>query len=158
MPSVFIILLFLHVAAAIVAFGPSYATPLVMRMVAEEPEHRGFVNRMNLAISRRITTPLALSMGVTGALMIWVRDYPLQPWLILSIVLYVFLVGWSLLVQQPSSKRIIDRMAEVRASGAPPGPPPSDVMALITRTRRGGKMLGVVTLLILALMIWKPAV
>jgi hypothetical protein len=38
MPSLFIILLFLHVAAAIVAFGPSYVTPLVMKMVAEEPE------------------------------------------------------------------------------------------------------------------------
>jgi Predicted integral membrane protein (DUF2269) len=156
MPSLFVILLFLHVAAAIMAFGPSYATPMVMNMVAEEPEHRGFVSRMNLAISRKFTTPLALSMALTGVLMIWVRSYPLLPWLVLSIALYVFLVGWSLLVQQPSSTRIIDRMAELRASGAPPGPPPPDVVALITRTRRGGKMLGMVTLAILALMIWKP--
>lgn len=158
MPSLFIILLFLHVAAAILAFGPSYTTPMVMKMVAEEPEHRSFVSRMNLAVSRKITTPLAISMGVTGALMIWERNYPLLPWLIVSIVLYLFLVGWSLLVQQPSSQRIIDRMAELRASGAPPGPPPADVVALITRTRRGGKMLGVLTMVILALMIWKPAI
>jgi hypothetical protein len=46
-PSLFIILLFLHVAAAILAFGPSYTTPMVMKMVAEEPEHRSFVSRMN---------------------------------------------------------------------------------------------------------------
>lgn len=158
MPSLFMVLLFLHIAAAIIAFGPSYTTPLVMRMAAAEPEHRGFVSRMNLAVSRKITTPLALSMGLTGALMIWERDYPLLPWLVVSIVLYVFLVGWSLMVQQPGSQKIIDRMAEVRASGAPPGPPPEDVTALIKRTRMGGKMLGVVTLVILALMIWKPAI
>lgn len=156
MPSVFVILLFLHVAAAIIAFGPSYSTPLVMRMVAAEPEHRGFVSRMNLTISRKVTMPLALSMGLTGVLMIWERNYPLQPWLILAIVLYVFLVAWSLLVQQPGSQQIIDQMAALRASGAPPGPPPPEVERLIKRTRRGGKMLGVVTLMIVALMIWKP--
>ena len=150
------ILLFLHVAAAIVAFGPSYTTPLVMRMVAAEPEHRGFISRMNLAVSRKVTTPLALSMGVTGALMMWERNYPLQPWLIIAIVLYVFLVGWSLLVQQPGSQRVIDLMTAQRESGAPPGPPPPEVQKLIKRTRTGGKVLGVVTMVILGLMIWKP--
>jgi hypothetical protein len=152
------ILLFLHVAAAIVAFGPSYSTPLVMRMVAAEPEHRGFVSRMNLTVSRKVTTPLAISMGVTGVLMMWERSYPLQPWLAIAIVLYVFLVGWSLLVQQPGSQRIIDGMAARRASGAAPGPPPPEIAALISRTKLGGKMLGVVTMVILALMIWKPQI
>ena len=156
MPSLFVILLFLHVAAAIVAFGPSYTTPLVMRMAAAEPEHRGFVSRMNLAVSRKVTTPLAISMGVTGVLMMWERNIPLQPWLTVAIVLYVFLVGWSLLVQQPASQRIIDQMAALRESGAPPGPPPPEVQKLIKRTSNGGKMLGVVTFVILALMIWKP--
>lgn len=157
MPSLFAILLFLHVAAAIIAFGPSYTTPLVMRMVAAEPEHRGFISRMNLAISRKVSTPLALSMGVTGVLMMWERSYPLQPWLIAAIALYIFLVGWSLLVQQPGSQQIIDGMARLRESGAPPGPPPPQIERLIKRTRTGGKMLGVVTMLILALMIWKPS-
>jgi hypothetical protein len=155
-PSLFTIFLFLHIAAAIVAFGPSYVTPYVMRMVAAEPEHRSFISRMNLAISRKITTPLALSMAVTGALMIWVTNYPMRPWLMIAIVLYIFLVGWSLLVQQPDSQRIIDKMRELRESGAPPGPPPPEVQKLIKRNRRGGKMLGVVTMLIVALMIWKP--
>jgi hypothetical protein len=95
-------------------------------------------------------------MAVTGALMIWVTNYPMRPWLMIAIVLYIFLVGWSLLVQQPDSQRIIDKMRELRESGAPPGPPPPEVQKLIKRNRRGGKMLGVVTMLIVALMIWKP--
>lgn len=156
MPSLFTILLFLHVAAAIVAFGPSYTVPVMMGMLATEPEHRGFVSRMNLAISRRVTTPLSISMGVTGVLMMWVTDYPLRPWLALAIALYLALVGWSILVQQPASQRIIDAMAALRAAGGPPGPPPPEVAALIQRTRLGGKVLGVITMVILALMIWKP--
>lgn len=168
MPSLLIVLLFLHIAAAILAFGPTYMFPLTMRMAAAEPEHRAFVSRVNLAISEKVTLPLGISMGVTGVLMIFVGNIPVALWLQLAIVLYLGLVGYSFFVQMPLSRRLLAEMGRVRGpmatgagarpggSSAAPGGPPPEFLAMVRRAQLGGMAIGIVTLIIVALMVWKP--
>jgi hypothetical protein len=68
--SLFVILLFLHVMGAIIAFGPGFAAMVVGPMVAKEPQHANFYARTQLAASMKLVTPASLSMAVTGILMI----------------------------------------------------------------------------------------
>ena len=175
------LLLFLHISAAIIAFGPSYTIPLTARMAATEPEHRNFLARMNLMISTRVTFPLALTMAITGGLMVIVGHIPVTLWLQVAIVLYVGLLAYSYFVQIPLSRKIIAEMSKARpplpaAAATPPAaapgtapvgptpvapvPPPAGpspaLAAMIQRVKLGGMAMGVVTLVIVALMVWKP--
>lgn len=165
MPPLLIILVFLHIAAAIIAFGPAFSVPLMLGMAAREPEHRAFTLRLNLAISEKVTLPLAISMGITGVLMIIVGNIAIALWLVLAILLYLGLVSYSILIQLPLSRQILAEMGRARGQmatapgsrlgGAPPGPPP-EVAAMVRRSRLGGMAMGIVTLVIVALMVAKP--
>jgi hypothetical protein len=65
--------LFLHILAAIVAFGPTFAFGLIGAQVGKEPIHAAFgVHIMDL-IERRMTIPFALSLPVSGTGLIGAR-------------------------------------------------------------------------------------
>ena len=66
MPELIPWFLFLHVMGAIIAFGPSFAFPIIGAMGAADRPHANFATRVSLAISRKRTVPAALSMPVTG--------------------------------------------------------------------------------------------
>ena len=59
--------LFLHIGGAIIAFGPTFALPLMGAMSGKEPQHANFAARATGVISTRRIIPFALSMAVTGA-------------------------------------------------------------------------------------------
>ena len=113
----FPLFLLLHVLAAIIAFGPIFTFPLIGRMGGAEPQHANFSTRVSAAVSRRITIPAALTMPVSGVLMIWATGInPAQLWLITGIALYVFAVAYAILVQGRAVERLIALTS---------GPPPS---------------------------------
>jgi uncharacterized membrane protein len=112
--------LLLHVLAAILAFGPTFAFPLIGGMGGKEPQHANFATRVSDTISHRQVIPLALSMPVTGAAMILVAGLNLTDrrfwWLDIAIVLYVIAITFALLVQTKNVERLIEA-----TSGPPPG-------------------------------------
>lgn len=152
--------LFLHVGGAIIAFGPTFALPLVGAMSRSEPAHANFAARAAGLIAQRRIIPFALSMAVTGAVLIWStgRDLtaPANYWLDLAILVYVFAIGYSLMVQVPAGRRIV----ELTAQPPPPdakGPPP-ELIAAVTRSRRGSLVLMAAVTIIVALMVVKPVI
>ncbi len=180
----FPLFLLLHVLAAIVAFGPIFTFPLMGRMGGAEPQHANFSTRVSATISRRITIPAALTMPVSGVLMIWATGInPAQLWLITGIALYVFAVLYAILVQGRAVERLI-----ALTSGPPPsagpgaiaagpgavaggpgalagGPgaparsgPPPEVAATIGRIQQGGILLIVVIVVIVTLMVVRPTI
>ena len=170
-------LIFLHVLGVVFAFGPTFSYSIWGGMLKDEPQHRDFFARGRDRVSQQLTWPATLSLFVTGALIIVAGGYQVhtQPmrWLLLGIVLYVGMLLYIRLVLDPLNRRISamgkaarEAAAARAAAGGPPGAggpppgaggPPPELMKLVARTRRDGKILGIVTIAIIFLMVVKPA-
>ena len=158
-------LLFAHVLGAIIAFGPTFSSPIIGRMGAAERAHGNFAMRVSRELARVQILPLAIVQGITGLGLILTRNIDLfaRYWLLVAIVLYLIAVGFAIFIQTPRAKRIIDMTtpppdaAPGPASGGPPaGGPPPQLMAEITKVKRGGMLLiGLVTTIVF-LMVVKP--
>jgi uncharacterized membrane protein len=150
-------LLFLHVLGAIVAFGPGFTQPLVGRLTASEPQHGNFSARVSQLTTDRVVIPAALSMPVTGALMILVGGIDLLAtrWLLLAIVLYVIALLIAVLLQRPAIQRMVALTSAPPPAGAPPGPPPG-LPETAAALRRNGAILGILVVTIVLLMVVKP--
>jgi uncharacterized membrane protein len=154
----FKILLFLHVLGAIVAFGPGFAAMIVGPMVAKEPQHANFYARTQVAAGRKLITPVAISMAVTGVLMIVVRgDMAVitggKRWLEVAILLYVVSVVVAMAYQAPAGRRLVALTSAPPAPGSPPNPA---IPATARRVRIGGMVLVLLTIVIAFLMVVKP--
>lgn len=153
----FKLLLFLHVIAAIAAFGPGFAAMVVGPMVAKEPQHANFYARTQLTTARNLVTPLALSMAVTGIGMILVRGWGNitgdTRWLEVSIVLYVIAVVYSIAVQAPAGRKLVELTSVPPAPGAGPN---AEIPATAKKLKQGGIVLTVLVIAIVFLMVTKP--
>jgi hypothetical protein len=111
MPDFVPVFLTIHILTAIVAFGPTFAFPLMARMANREPEHGLFVLRLTDRIERSITIPLALTLPISGGLLVWAEGIGLADahWLVLAIALYLVAMAYAILVQV----RTLDRMIEI---------------------------------------------
>ena len=159
--TLFTVFLLAHVLGAIVAFGPTFAFPLIGGMGGKEPMHGNFAIRISYAISHRITWPLALLQGLTGVGLILTGNVDLTKalWLDAGIVLYLIALGFSYFVQTPRVVRIIAMTSTPppppAAGAAPSGPPPA-LLALIKSVQQGGMFMTALIVLIVTLMVTKP--
>jgi uncharacterized membrane protein len=147
--------LFLHVMGAIIAFGFGFYAPVFGAMSAREPQHGNWYLRAGKRISSYLIIPFALSMFVTGTLLVneigGFRRFE-ELWLALSLVLYVIALGIALFLQRPALDKV------VALTSSPPGPegPPAEVPGLLRRMQLYGVLLLALTIVIVALMVWKP--
>jgi len=156
--------LFAHVVGVVLAFGPTFAFGTYATLAAQEGgPARSFNDKARSLVNQRMVMPGTIVVLVTGFLLIWSVSYPWlgqsARWLQASIVLYVGMIAYNLLVSRPRQTRIGALMAEARATapaGSPPQPPTPEVADLIHKVRRDGKAMGVVVLVILFLMVMKP--
>jgi uncharacterized membrane protein len=155
--------LLLHVLGAIIAFGPTYAFPLIGAMGGAEPGHANFATRVTVAISEKRVVPFALSMPVTGIGLIWSAGIdpfsPASRWLLLGIVLYLFALTYSLAINLPNARRIVALSSAPppgAAAGGPSSGPPTELMAAVGKAQRGGLIVGTVITVIVLLMVVKP--
>src|ERR1700730_4484431 len=63
----FLLWLFLHILAAVIAFGPIFVFPIVGGLSAKMPQHLLFAAELNHRIEQRLVLPLALTMAISGA-------------------------------------------------------------------------------------------
>ncbi len=149
-------LLFLHVFGAILAFGPTYAFPIIGAMGGKEPQHANFATRVSDAISKQRVIPLAIFQGITGVGLIMVTGINLlaTPWLLIGIVLYLITISYNLFIGAPTVKKVIDMTSTPPPAGAS-GPPP-ELLALIRRIQLGGIFSAIMIALIVFLMVVKP--
>lgn len=147
--------LFLHVLGAIVAFGFGFYAPFYGRASAQEPQHANWWLRASKTVSNVVIIPVAISMAVTGTLLVLTTGGTSrfqEAWLALALVLYVIALLVVFLVQRPTLSKVIS------LTSGPPGPdgPPPELPALIKRMQASGFALLVLVVAIAALMIWKP--
>jgi Predicted integral membrane protein (DUF2269) len=160
---IFPFLLFLHVLGAIIAFGPTFAFSIIGAMGGAEPQHANFATRVSHRIGDTLVEPFAISMGVTGALMIWAAEIPFldasMRWLQIAIVLYLIALGLALFVSRPNVKRIIALSGGeggAPPAGPPAGPPPPELLGAVAIVQRIGMILIVLLVAIVFLMTVKP--
>lgn len=160
--TLFSVLLFTHVLGAIIAFGPTFSSPIIGRMGAQERAHGNFAMRVSRQLARVQIVPLAIVQGITGLGLIIVGNIDLAKamWLMISIVLYLIAIGFAIFVQTPLAIRIIAMTTPPPGapppSGPPAGGPPPELAGLIKRVKRGGILLIVLVTAIVFLMVVKP--
>jgi uncharacterized membrane protein len=156
--------LFLHVTAAIVAFGPTFVFPLIGVAARNEPAHIGFALHLDAAIEDKLVIPFALTMPVSGiglAASLGI-EWGHNAWLVLGLALWVVAMFVAVVLQRPIVHRLIEITSAMRAP-APAGPgadvagPPEEFVRLIKRVQQNGMVLTVLLIAIIILMVWKPA-
>lgn len=152
-------LLFIHVLLAIVGFGPTFAFAFIGRAGGREPEHVNFALRVSEIISERLVIPAAALLPLVGAWLIFEGNWDLwaSEWLWISIVLFTGNFFFSVTLQRTTLKQLIEmsKAPPPPREGAPPGPPP-EVMRLTRRMQVGGQVMGLILIVIVLLMVWKP--
>jgi uncharacterized membrane protein len=147
--------LFLHILGAIAAFGFGFYAPIFGMMTAKEPQHGNWYMRAAKRLSNVVIVPVAVSMFITGTLLViesgGMRRFE-ELWLTLSLILYVISLLIVFLLQRPALNRII------AATSEPPGPagPPAGLSDDIRKMQLYGVILLILTIAIVALMVWKP--
>ncbi len=147
--------LFLHVLGAIAAFGYGFYAPIFGRASAAEPQHGNWYLRAAKRVSNGVIVPVAITMFITGTLLVMETggmERFQELWLAVSLVIYVAALATVVLVQRPALNKVIELTAQ------PPGPegPPPELSALVQRLQLVGLALLVMTIAIVALMVWKP--
>lgn len=151
--------LFLHVLGAIAAFGPGFAAMIVGPMVAKEPQHGNFYARTQVATSKKLVTPVALSMAVTGVLILVTIPGGYQGvvgsrlWLSVGILLYIVAIVFAFVWQARNGQKLVDLTSTPPAPGTPPNP---EIPATAAKLRIGGIVLTVLVVTIVFLMVTKP--
>jgi predicted integral membrane protein DUF2269 len=154
-----LLFLVLHVGGAIIAFGPTFALPVIGGMGGSEPMHGNFALRLSERLEERLIIPLAVLQAITGIGLIWTLPIDLTKaiWLDVAIVLYVIALGIATGNQLPVTRRLIEATKNpppppAAGATAPAGPPPH-IAALIRRVQMGGMALTVLLVLIILLMV-----
>jgi uncharacterized membrane protein len=155
MPSMYELWLFLHILGAIVAFGFGFYAPIYGAMLSREPQHGNWYLRASKRVSDMVLIPVAVSMVVTGTLLVATSGGMArfrEPWLVISLVLYVVALAIVFVLQRPTVGKVIALTA------TPPGPegPPPEAPALLSRLRLYGVVLLLLVVAIVALMVAKP--
>ena len=173
------LLLTIHVLTAIAAFGPNFALRFLARMASQEPQHGLFALRVTHTIQTRVVIPGALTMPISGGLLVLAEgiNLPATHWLVTSIVLYAITISFALGVQMRTVNRMIELASSLTAAGpalaagpgaalarpiardgAPDLSPAAQMAALAVRARNGGIFLTVMVVVIVSLMAGKPTI
>jgi len=147
----YLLLKLLHVVAAITAVGANITYAVWIAMGSRDPKALPFALRGIKRIDDRLANPAYGLLLVTGVGMMLINGIPITtPWLASGLVLYVAIVLVGVLGYTPTLKEQI-RLIEKDGAGS------QAYEAAARKGTRQGVVLGVLALLVLFLMVVKPA-
>ena len=151
----FQILLLIHIAGAIIGFGPTFSFAILgpLSGKVDGPQALGIVKGMS-AIERKLVLPVALVVQpLTGVLMIFEsgrnQDFFSHEWLVVALVLYVIALYLVLFHDNPATHKMIQLMESGQAETPEFG-------ALVKGSQIRGPILSLMLVTIIFLMITKP--
>ena len=147
----FLFWLLLHVAAAIIAFGPTFVFPLMEPTTKARPAGLGFAALLSEKMERGLIVPVALTMLVSGTGMIITLHLNLfaNYWLLAAILLYLAALTIAFLNQMPVTAKLV-KLTEN------PGLPSPEILALLQRNKIGGMIQTAFLIVIIFLMVIRP--
>jgi uncharacterized membrane protein len=154
----FLFWLFLHILAAVIAFGPLFVFPIIGTLAARSPQNMRFAVELDHRISTRLVIPISLTMLISGSGLIWTTNINFfrTIYLIAAVALYLVALIISLMVLVPTTKQLL-RIAEHMPAATLAGDSlPPQVQELVRRTQMFGGLDMVLFLVIMFLMIVQP--
>ena len=165
------LLLTLHIVAVVVGFGAVFLNGVYASRANRIGGSEGIALSEAVSnLSRKWAAPFQYAAFVLGLLLVLDSDVPAlhrrawafdQAWLSLSMVIYVAIIALEHAAYRPNEKRMIElqrELLELRPIPAGAAPPP--VTELERRGSRAaivGAALDLAVVVVIGLMIWKPA-
>lgn len=153
--SYFELLLLIHIAGAIIGFGPTYAFAVLGPLSGKlgGPRALGILEGM-MAIEKRLVIPVAfVTQPLSGALLIFEsgrdNNFFSFEWLWIGILLYIVIFYLAVFQNSPA----LEKMIHLAGSGGAETP---EFGALVKKTKSIGPLLTIGLTIVVFLMITKP--
>lgn len=145
----------IHILGAIAGIGPTFAFGVLGKLSGQMQDQAVGLLTAMLDIEKKIVTPVALfTQPLTGVLLIFETGRNVgffqREWLVIAIVLFAIILYLSYLVDQPAIHRTVTAMKTGEGVGSP------QFQKDIRTAQRLGPLFGVMTVVIIILMVWKP--
>jgi len=146
----YLVFKFLHILAAIVAVGSNVTYGVWSFRSANDPAHLGFALKGVKFLDDRIANPAYGVLLVTGLVMVFMQWKITALWIVIALILFAAIVVLSVAVYTPLLKNQI-RLVEAGQTSSP------EYARLAGLSRRFGPGLGIIVLVILVMMVFKPS-
>lgn len=154
------VVLFIHIAAVVLAFGVTFSFPIVLGVARQRYErHMGFYHRVQALIGSRLIGPLGGVVLLAGLYLAIKGPYEFgDPWIGVTLLLLIVILGVGGGYMDPREKRLAE-LAE-RDVAASPGEGAvsfgEDYERLFTQVRNVNLALNALILIAIFLMVTKP--
>ena len=150
MSTVYLILKLIHIFSAIVAVGSNITYGVWNARASADPAHAGFALKGIKFIDDRIANPAYGVLLLTGLTMVFVGHYSITAlWIIVALVFFVAVGVLAFRVYSPLLRNQI-RLVDAGDTTSP------EFKGLERRSRTLGPILGLLVLVILVMMVFKP--
>ncbi len=147
--SLYLVLKFIHILSAIVAVGTNITYGVWNVRGAGDPAHLGFALKGIKFLDDRIANPAYGVLLLTGLIMVFMQWRITDLWIILAVILFAAVVVLGVAFYSPLLKNQI-KLVEEGTTASP------EYARLSALGRRFGPGLGVIVVVILVLMVFKP--
>ena len=155
------VVLFVHIAAVVLAFGVTFSFPIAMAVARKRYErHLGFYHRIQALIGSRLIGPLGGLVLLAGLYLAIKGPYEFgDPWIGSTLLLLIIILGVGGGFLGPREERLAD-MADRDIAASPEGPVRfgSDYEQTFNQVRTVTITLNVLILVSIFLMVTKPGV
>jgi uncharacterized membrane protein len=145
----YLVLKFIHILSAIVAVGSNITYGVWNIRASGEPAQTAFALKGIKFLDDRIANPAYGVLLLTGLIMMFAGNFGFALWIVIALILFAAIVVLGLAFYSPLLKNQI-RLAEAGETSSP------EYVRLANLSRRFGPGLGVIVLVILVLMVFKP--
>ena len=146
----YLVFKFLHLLAAIVAVGSNITYGVWSVRSANDSAHLAFALKGVKFLDDRIANPAYGVLLVTGLVMVFMQWKITALWIVIALILFAAIVVLGVAVYSPLLKNQI-RLVEAGQTSSP------EYARLAGLSRRFGPGLGIIVLVILVMMVFKPS-
>ena len=146
----FLIVKYIHILSAIVAVGLNISYAIWILRAQREPAHTTFALKGIKFLDDRIANPAYGVLLLSGLLMVVLLPIPITTlWIVIALVLYAVLLVVAITQYTPTLRNQI-KLAEAGDTTS------AEFRGLARRGQLLGQTLGLIVLVILAMMVFKP--
>jgi uncharacterized membrane protein len=148
--SFYLLLKFIHIASAITAVGANVTYGVWSARSQSDPAHLGFALKGIKFLDDRIANPSYGVLLLTGLLMVVVNQWNITSlWIVVALILFVAVAVIGFRVYSPLLRNQI-RLVDAGDTTSP------EFVRLSSRSRMIGPILGLIVVVILVMMVFKP--